>query len=163
MTDEWRETAQRLMDSFLRMRGMNRLHHRGMNEKPGEMMVLYCLSVHTRDNSDGMMVSEISSKLNVTSPTITQHINSLEAQGLIERRPDPSDRRIVRIRLSEKGEQMIDHLKEARLAMFVDLAKHLGKEKSLLLADTLREASDFMAARFEAVMNAMMKEGEKRP
>lgn len=162
MTDDWRETAQRLMDSFFHIRGLNRLHHRGMSQKPGEMMVLYSLSLHARKNSDGMMVSEISEKLNVTSPTITQHINSLEAQGLIERRPDPSDRRIVRIRLSQQGEQMIDHLKEARLAMFVDLAKHLGKEKSLLLSDILREASDFMAARFEAVISSIMKEEENR-
>jgi DNA-binding transcriptional ArsR family regulator len=44
-----------------------------------------------------------SGKLNVTSPTVTQHINSLEAQELVERHADPADRRVVRIRLSDKG------------------------------------------------------------
>ena len=47
-------------------------------------MVLYFISVNVTDDSPGLMVSEISGKLNVTSPTVTQHIpEDIEAHAVI--------------------------------------------------------------------------------
>jgi DNA-binding MarR family transcriptional regulator len=91
-----------------------------------------------------MMISEISGKLNVTSPTVTQHINSLEVQELVIRHADPNDRRIVRIQLSDKGKKYIQLINEARLHIFVGLVKHLGEKESLLFAEMMRKASDYM-------------------
>jgi DNA-binding MarR family transcriptional regulator len=105
----------------------------------------------------GLMVSEISGKLNVTSPTITQHINSLEAQELVERHADPADRRVVRIQLSDKGKKYIQRINEARLNMFVDLVKHLGEEESLLFAEMMRKASDYMLKQQEFYIRSMMR------
>jgi len=107
-------------------------------------MVLYFISINVKDDSPGLMVSEISGKLNVTSPTVTHHINSLEAQELVERHTDPADRRVVRIQLSDKGKKYIQRINEARLSMFVGLVEHIGEEESLLFAEMLKEASDYM-------------------
>jgi DNA-binding MarR family transcriptional regulator len=124
-------------------------------------MVLYCLSLHVEDGMPGMMVSEISGKLNVTSPTVTQHINSLEAQGLVERHADPSDRRIVRIRLTEHGKHQIQRINEARLQMFVGLVEHLGKEESLRFVETMGKVSDYMMKQRDFVMRSLLKEGDE--
>jgi len=134
------------MESYFQSQvGGNMMQNRAVyNQKPGEIMVLYFISINVKDDSPGLMVSEISGKLNVTSPTVTQHINSLEAQEFVERHADPADRRVVRIRLSDKGKKYIQRINEARLHMFVGLVKHLGEEESMLFAEMMRKASDYM-------------------
>ncbi|MCP2259984.1 DNA-binding transcriptional regulator, MarR family [Streptoalloteichus tenebrarius] len=62
----------------------------------------------------------------VTSGAITNRIDRLEAKGLVERVRDTVDRRSVRIRLTERGHQVVDevfgeHLKnEARFLPDMD-------------------------------------------
>lgn len=146
MSNEQREIAKRLMESYFESQASgNRMQNRAVhNQKPGEIMVLYFISMNVKDGDPGLMVSEISGKLNVTSPTVTQHINSLETQELVERRADPADRRVVRIRLTEKGNSYIQRINEARLQMFDGLVNHLGEEESVRFAEMMGKASDYM-------------------
>jgi len=146
LADEQKKIATQLMESYFQSQvSGNMMQNRSIyNQKPGEIMVLYFISINVKDDSPGLMVSEISGKLNVTSPTVTHHINSLEAQELVERHTDPADRRVVRIQLSDKGKKYIQRINEARLSMFVGLVEHIGEEESLLFAEMLKEASDYM-------------------
>ncbi|MGE6226608.1 MarR family winged helix-turn-helix transcriptional regulator [Paenibacillus chitinolyticus] len=158
LADERKQIAEQLMESYFQAQaGGNMMQNRAVhNQKPGEIMVLYFISMNVEDESPGMKVSEISGKLNVTSPTVTQHINSLEAQELVERHADPADRRVVRIRLSDKGKKYIRHINEARLHMFVGLVEHLGEEHSLLFAELLRNASDYMLKQQEFYIRSLL-------
>lgn len=163
MTDRLENIAQQLMESFFYSR--NRVHplhrHGAFRQKPGEVAVLYYLNAHTKDNGAGLMVSEISEKLNVTSPTVTQHIKSLEAQGLVERQLDPVDRRVVRIRLTEKGRLYIQRIQAVRFKMFMDLAEYLGEEESIRFAETLRKASDYLQTQQERYLRQFFLDGEE--
>ena len=58
----------------------------------------------------------------VTSGTMTNRIDRLESRGLVQRRPDPADRRGVHVRLTPQGEQRGD-------AALADL---LERERELL-------------------------------
>lgn len=84
-----------------------------------------------------MKVSEISKQLHVTSPTITQLLNSLEANGLIERHSDVIDRRAVGITLTGKGEIVTQQAADAFLASLNGLVEYLGEEQSTQLAELL--------------------------
>lgn len=138
------------------------LHHRGaFGHKPGEIMVLHLIHCGAKDGSPGLMVSEISGKLNVTSPTVTQHIRSLEAQGLVERRYDRGDRRVVRVRPTEKGSRYIQRVNEARLKLFVGLVKHLGEEESLRFIETMRKVSDYLHAQTAAWLREDEAKGDE--
>ena len=66
----------------------------------------------------------------VTSGTMTNRIDRLEAAGLVERHPDPQDRRGIQVQLTETGKSRVD-------AAFGDL---LDRERRLLagLSDTDR-------------------------
>ncbi|GAB3429243.1 MarR family transcriptional regulator TamR [Flindersiella endophytica] len=44
----------------------------------------------------------------VTSGTMTNRIDRLTSKGLVERLPDPADRRGVRVRLTQAGQQRVD-------------------------------------------------------
>ena len=44
----------------------------------------------------------------VTSGTMTNRIDHLEARGLVRRRPDPSDARSVRVQLTAAGRRRVD-------------------------------------------------------
>jgi DNA-binding MarR family transcriptional regulator len=62
----------------------------------------------------------------VTSGTMTNLIDRLAAAGLVERHPDPQDKRGVQVRLTEAGLTRVD-------AAFADL---LGREQAILEALT---------------------------
>ena len=81
----------------------------------------------------------------VTSGTMTNRVDRLAGRGLVERRPDPEDRRGVRVRLTAAGTAVVD----AALADLVD-AEHrmlgvLAREERRALAMLLRR----VAAPFE--------------
>lgn len=58
---------------------------------------------------------ELASRLHIEGPTLTRHLDRLEAEGLIVRRRDRSDRRAVRIEITPAGERTYRKL--------VDIAK----------------------------------------
>ena len=65
-----------------------------------------------------MKVSEISKQLNITSPSVTQIINKLEKDDIVLRNIDPSDRRAVNIRLTDKGIRVVSEAKAVLSAAF---------------------------------------------
>ena len=74
------------------------LEDHGLNY--GEWRVLCNLhSSHDRTRTPG----ELSAKLELSSGAMTNRIDRLEADGLVERKRDPDDRRGVRVELTEAG------------------------------------------------------------
>lgn len=65
----------------------------------------------------------------VTSGTMTNRIDRLESRGLVQRMPDPADRRGVHVRLTPRGKERVD-------AALADL---LAREKELLSTLTPRQ------------------------
>jgi len=141
-----RQIAGELMESFhfARLRERRIGSPAACSPKPGEVMVLYWIGAHSGKDGRGPMASEIGECLGVTAPTVTQHLNSLEERGLVERRPDPADRRIVRIRLTDEGRATVERIHEHRRRLFAGLVRHLGEEDSLKLAQLLRKVADYL-------------------
>lgn len=98
--------------------------------KPSEVRVLLCIKDLSTDSQHCVNVSEISKKLCVTSPTITQMIKSLCTHGYIERTKDLNDRRIADINLTDQGEQLVEKASLHYEIIFSGLIDKLGKEQS---------------------------------
>lgn len=61
------------------------------------------LATLLRSPADGLRMGELSERLLVTEGNVTGLVGRMERAGLVERRPDPSDARAVRVMLTEAG------------------------------------------------------------
>lgn len=74
----------------------------------------------------------------VTSGTMTNRVDRLAARGLVERLPDPRDRRGVLVRLTGEGRAVVDGAFAALLAAEAALLDHLSDDQRDTLASLLR-------------------------
>ena len=65
---------------------------------------------HNMDSPDKHRITKISRELMVRQPTVSEAIQSLERKGLIEKEVGEYDRRIRRIKLTQKGFEIIRDL-----------------------------------------------------
>jgi DNA-binding MarR family transcriptional regulator len=61
-----------------------------------------------------MRLSELSDHLHIAARSTTEVIDALEARGLVERRPDPDDRRATLVEVTEHGTSVLDAIRAAR-------------------------------------------------
>jgi DNA-binding MarR family transcriptional regulator len=102
------------------------------NLNPGSLYVLGVLRRH-----DILSMSEIGCKLSMPKPHVTSLVDKLIAEDMVERLLDPKDRRIVNIRITEKG---IDDFNAIKFEISQELRSKLEKLSAEKL-DILAEAS----------------------
>jgi DNA-binding MarR family transcriptional regulator len=61
-------------------------------------------------------LGELAAAEQVTPPSMTRIVRNLEADGLVEREPDPADRRIVRVHPTERGRRVLEEGRRRRIA-----------------------------------------------
>jgi MarR family transcriptional regulator, transcriptional regulator for hemolysin len=77
----------------------------------------------------GITQSRLAALTDVEPITIGRLVDRLEASGLIERQPDPDDRRIWRLRLTPKAAPMLKHLAAFRRELHDEMARGLGAQE----------------------------------
>ena len=77
----------------------------------------------------------------VTSGTMTNRVDRLVARGLVERSPDPSDRRGVLVRLTSRGRQTVDGALADLLRREQGLLSGLPRQERRQLVALLRQLS----------------------
>jgi DNA-binding MarR family transcriptional regulator len=78
-------------------------------------------------------------ELVLTSGAMTNRLDVLERAGLVERQPDPDDRRGTLIQLTKKGKEVVDRAIEEHLQGEAQMAAHLSREEQKSLADLLKK------------------------
>jgi DNA-binding MarR family transcriptional regulator len=73
-------------------------------------------------------MSEISSRLGVGLPTVTNLVSKLEEKGLVSREHDTTDRRVVFCTVTERGKAEIEQLWSVRKEQIDKLAESLSEE-----------------------------------
>lgn len=97
------------------------------------------LSVLRRDGEPfELTAGELAGRTHVTSGTMTSRLDRLTARGFVSRRPDPSDGRLVRVRLTASGRRTVDAAFAALLARERQLLCVLDAPAHGALADALR-------------------------
>lgn len=146
VTPEVEKTSKDLIRAFMQFRRIKmnegegfKPHQCGGSLKHSEIMLLFAIKDTEKDYPAGVSVSDLSGHMRVKPPSITPIIGSLEKQQMLERSMDPDDRRIIRIRLKDEGNRVIEAKKRLLLNRIKGLVEHLGVEKSSLLAELINE------------------------
>jgi len=82
-------------------------------------------------------MGELSQRLMVTKGSITDVIGRLEAAGLVERRRDPVDARVQRIRLTPRGRRLAARTIPAHNERLAELMRGFGRDDLKTLDDLL--------------------------
>jgi DNA-binding MarR family transcriptional regulator len=80
---------------------------------------------------EGLSQRELARRVRVEAPTLVRHLDRMEQEGLVVRRRDTRDRRVVRVCLTDAGRAR--HAELRAVAADVD-----GQLRSLLTADEAR-------------------------
>jgi DNA-binding MarR family transcriptional regulator len=79
---------------------------------------------------DGLRMGEVASRARLSKQTMTTMVRLAERDGLVERRPDPADRRATRVHLTARG-QRFKPVAERVLAELDELARAALGERTL--------------------------------
>jgi DNA-binding MarR family transcriptional regulator len=61
---------------------------------------------HLADAGEPLTLGELAERVNCVRSNVTQLVDRLEADGLVERRPDATDRRVIRAALTDRGKEL---------------------------------------------------------
>jgi len=79
---------------------------------PSQIAVLFNL----KDQNGPMRMSDLAKKMSSSLPAMTGIVSRLVEKGMVERGDDPSDRRVVTVRLTSQGElcatELLDEIQE---------------------------------------------------
>ncbi|WP_433072924.1 MarR family winged helix-turn-helix transcriptional regulator [Dactylosporangium sp. CA-052675] len=93
---------------------------------------------------DGLSPGELATRLGVTTPTIVNTATRMVNDGLIERRPDASDRRLVRLYLTDKARAAEAPIAEARRRLADHALATLTEEERAVMEVALQKIIDRM-------------------
>jgi DNA-binding MarR family transcriptional regulator len=92
---------------------------------------------------DGCRMGDLAHQLYQSSPTMTGIVTRMEADGLVERVMDPSDRRAVQVRVTERAKKMLEEVFDAQrqsMARTLEQMSPGDREEFLRLLDVYLDA-----------------------
>jgi MarR family transcriptional regulator for hemolysin len=106
-------------------RVVSRAFHDTLEQAGGTLpvwLILLNLKIHQPDNQ-----RELAEAVGVREATLTHHLNSMDARGLITRRRDADNRRIHVVELTDEGQALFERLQEAAVAFDTKLREGLAE------------------------------------
>ena len=70
-------------------------------------------------------LGELAAAEQVKPPSMTRIVRNLEAERLVERETDPGDRRVFRVRATERGRRVMEEGRQRRVATVADRVEEL--------------------------------------
>ena len=111
-----------------------------------ENMTRLHLAVMGEIGQNNLTMSELAKALMMTKPQLTHLVEALVTLGLVERRSDAKDRRVIILSLTEKGRVLGENMKRR-------VRENIKKRLANLTPADLRQ----MAAAFETLRNTIGK------
>lgn len=84
--------------------------------------------VYLQKGGEGLTQRELARLMAIENPTLVRLLDSLEQQGLIERRPCPNDRRARRLHLTPDGTEFMNVLTERAAKLREEMLEGISDE-----------------------------------
>ncbi len=88
--------------------------------------------------NEGIGQAALAALLDLEPMTLCRHIDRMEAAGLVERRPDPDDRRARRIFTTAQGRALFEPMRARAEAVYARAEAGLSSERRAALRSTLQ-------------------------
>ncbi|AFM43509.1 transcriptional regulator [Desulfosporosinus acidiphilus SJ4] len=138
------QEMDRTMTQFRRIGGQVRSSHA---IRPSEFTLLHNIILCTETDPRGIKVSDLSFQLQITPAGVTHIINSLEERGYLERLAEPTDRRVVLVRATQKGKEIIEAMRSDHFCFLKGLTDYLGEHDSKELIRILSSVLNYLKNR----------------
>jgi DNA-binding MarR family transcriptional regulator len=103
----------------------------------GHRVTLAQARVFARIGPEGTRLTELAEAAQVTKQTAGFLVDQLQAEGYIERVPDPSDARARLVRIAPRGRQAVARAREMEQVIEREWEEHLGPERMAELRGAL--------------------------
>lgn len=122
------------------MQDVARLMRREMNRRMQPLGLTYpqCAVMGRILAEPGMSQARLADILEMQPISIARVIDRMEAAGWVERRPDPDDRRAVRLYHTPKAEPILEQVWVIAAQMRAEAAQDLSEQEKTLLLDILK-------------------------
>jgi DNA-binding MarR family transcriptional regulator len=118
------------------------LQQRGLGITPAQSRLLRTLAPYAAPPR----MADLAERLEVVPRAVTTLVDGLEASGKVRRVPDPTNRRVIRIELTDDGREALRELRGARRAAAEDILAPLTDEQRKVLGGLLDTLVDGMPA-----------------
>ena len=125
------EIASRLRLSATRLARRLR-QESGAGLSPSQLSALAVIANH-----GPMTLGALAEQERVAPPSITKVVTKLESDGLVARRPCPSDRRVCWVEVSPEGADLLEESRRRKTAWLTARISELDPEHQRRLADAL--------------------------
>ncbi len=96
-----------------------------------------------------LQVGELARALGVSPAASSKNLDRLERLGLVNRESSDQDRRVILLRASAEGENLVREYESLKAAYLEPVIESLGREKTELLCDLLEEVCGAVLERAE--------------
>ena len=139
------DPGQRILEELSRLiRQLSRISG-GPDDGPA-MTATQRLALFDLVDSGPLRLNDLAQRMGTSAPTASRAVDALDELGLVERHPDPTDRRAITIELTDNGRRSVEERKARVYAAFRPAAAALSpadREKlAELLARLTAELSD---------------------
>ena len=167
MIDQTTEQARELYRTVRLLRGLlARKYSRNMKGKGAKTVCAdltfpqsNVLLVLKEENGE-MTIKDLASALGVSPPSASSMVDRLVEMGMLIREQSQTDRREVRIRMSQTGEETFAIMEDEILQVIVGLLKELGPEDSQQWCEVYAKIADIISARRQDMANGHIAEGQ---
>ena len=101
------------------------------------------------DQLGELSLSELAMRLATQNATVTGIIDRMDEAGLVTRKQSPEDRRVWRVRLTERGQKIARNVEVGPWEILRRAVDALDRKKQQQLVALLREVATFVAAEIE--------------
>ena len=104
----------------------------------GSLSIIQLHALSILEAGGPLSMGRLADELDVSVASVTGIVDRLEERGLIERRPQPSDRRVTEVHVTAAGSQVFANLAELRRARLEGILEGLSDEERISLLIGLR-------------------------
>lgn len=131
------ERLLRTVSSIIKRRGRDILSN--FDITPPQFNALLILRNH-----GNLTIGELGEKMYLACSTATDLIDRMERNGLVERRRDQNDRRVIRLHVKEKGMEMVQAVMAARKRYLSGILDQISEEEILVMINGMRHLQELM-------------------